>query len=132
MLLLFFSGVNGFFYPLIFRWWNFSFTSTLRYIFPTCGKFLRYATLLRLLASFHFCFSSFLNILSTWLISHSSNQKERRGGRGDLGRQRTRFWGKTFIFWTFNSPFTFFLHLRCYTTEIARICLYSTKYLLSK
>ena len=54
-----FSGGNGFFYPLFLPVVEFFFYISFASHFPTCGKLLRYATLLRLLVSFHFVSPAF-------------------------------------------------------------------------
>ena len=134
MLLLFFSGVNGFFYPLFFRWWNFSFTSTFRYIFPTCGKLLRYATLLRLLVSFYFVFPAF-QIFCQHGSFHIAPIKKEEGKGGGI-EDASALWGRR-LFFVPLTPLSLFFSIfvviplnKLYL--ITRICLYSKKYLLSK
>ena len=62
---------------------EFFFTSTLQYISPTCGKLIRYATLLRLLVLFHFVFPAiqyFVNM--THFTYFQSKWKRGRAGKG--------------------------------------------------
>ena len=79
-----FSGVNAFFYPRCFSSGGGIFsTSTLQCISPTCGKLIRYATLLRLLVLFHFVFPAIQYFVNMTHFTHfQSKWKRGREGRG--------------------------------------------------